>query len=101
MWRGNLRCPFQGSERVDAGSAGIPSSNTLRCHVLASSLATRLAYAFQPSGLRTGSPPSPPPHSIRPTVRRLLRSPRLLGPGPRGQLLLSEFRRPSSVVPRS
>lgn len=30
----------------------------------------------------TGSPPSPPPRSIRPTVRRLLRSPRLSGPGP-------------------
>ena len=27
-------------------------------------------------------PPSPPPRSIRPTVRRLLRSPRLSGPGP-------------------
>src|ERR1700730_5389793 len=34
------------------------------------------------SGLRTGSPPSPPPHLIRPTVRLLLRSPRLSGPGP-------------------
>jgi len=30
----------------------------------------------RPSGLRTGSPPFPPPQSIRPTVRRLLRSPR-------------------------
>ncbi len=38
---------------------------------------TRLAYEFQPGGLRTGSPSSPPPHSIRLTVRRLLRSPRL------------------------
>lgn len=47
----------------------------------------RLAYDFQPGGLRTGSPPSPPPHSIRLTVRLLLRSPRLLGPGPRGQML--------------
>src|SRR5262245_65959132 len=28
-------------------------------------------------GLRAGSPPSPPPRSIRPIVRRLLRSPRL------------------------
>jgi hypothetical protein len=27
-------------------------------------------------GLRAGSPPSPPPQLIRPTVRRLLRSPR-------------------------
>ncbi len=27
-------------------------------------------------GLRAGSPPSPPPRLIRPTVRRLLRSPR-------------------------
>lgn len=33
-------------------------------------------------GLRTGSPSSPPPRSIHPTVRRLLRSPRLSGPGP-------------------
>lgn len=48
---------------------------------------TRLAYAFQPGGLRTGSPSSPPPHLIRLTVRLLLWSPRLLGPGPRGQLL--------------
>lgn len=30
----------------------------------------------QPGGLRAGSPPSPPPHLIRPSVRRLLRSPR-------------------------
>lgn len=36
----------------------------------------------RPGGLRAGSPPSPPPRSIRPTVRRLLRSPRLSGPGP-------------------
>jgi hypothetical protein len=36
----------------------------------------------QPGGLRAGSPPSPPPRLIRPTVRRLLRSPRLSGPGP-------------------
>jgi hypothetical protein len=28
----------------------------------------RLAYDFQPSGLRAGSPPSPPPRLIRPTV---------------------------------
>jgi hypothetical protein len=32
---------------------------------------------FAPGGLRTGSPPSPPPRLIRPTVRRLPRSPRL------------------------
>jgi hypothetical protein len=37
----------------------------------------------QPGGLRTGSPPSPPPRLIRPTVRRLPRSPRFSGPGPR------------------
>ncbi len=36
----------------------------------------------RPGGLRAGSPPSPPPRLIRPTVRRLLRSPRLSGPGP-------------------
>jgi hypothetical protein len=36
----------------------------------------------QPSGLRTGSPPFPPPRLIRLTVRLLLRSPRLSGPGP-------------------
>lgn len=36
----------------------------------------------RPGGLRAGSPPSPPPHLIRPTVRLLLRSPRLSGPGP-------------------
>jgi len=30
----------------------------------------------QPGGLRAGSPPSPPPHLIRSSVRRLLRSPR-------------------------
>jgi len=35
----------------------------------------------RPGGLRAGSPPSPPPRSIRPTVRRLPRSPRLSGPG--------------------
>ena len=39
-------------------------------------------YGGRPGGLRTGSPPSPPPRSIRPTVRRLPRSPRLSGPGP-------------------
>ncbi len=39
-------------------------------------------YRGRPGGLRTGSPPSPPPRSIRPTVRRLPRSPRLSGPGP-------------------
>jgi hypothetical protein len=31
---------------------------------------------------RAGSPPFPPPSSIRPTVRRLRRAPRLMGPGP-------------------
>ena len=40
-------------------------------------------YDGRPGGLRTGSPPSPPPRSIRPTVRRLPWSPRLSGPGPR------------------
>lgn len=45
----------------------------------------RLAYDFQPGGLRAGSPPSPPPPSIRLIVRRLRRSPRLMGPGPREQ----------------
>ena len=39
-------------------------------------------YDGRPGGLRAGSPPSPPPRSIRPTVRRLPRSPRLSGPGP-------------------
>src|SRR3546814_4303923 len=52
---------------------------------------------LRPGGLRTGSPSSPPPRSIRPTVRRLPRSPRFTccpklgcstaegrsGPGPR------------------
>ena len=33
---------------------------------------------------QTGSPPSPSPHLIRSTVRRLLRSPRFMGPGPQG-----------------
>ena len=39
-------------------------------------------YDCRPGGLRTGSPPSPPPRLIRPTVRLLPRSPRLSGPGP-------------------
>ena len=39
-------------------------------------------YDGRPGGLRAGSPPSPPPRSIRPTVRRLPRSPRFSGPGP-------------------
>ena len=39
------------------------------------------AYDGRPGGLRTGSPPSPPPRSICPAVRRLPRSPRLSGPG--------------------
>ena len=39
-------------------------------------------YGDRPGGLRAGSPPSPPPRSIRPTVRRLPRSQRLSGPGP-------------------
>ena len=39
-------------------------------------------YEGRPGGLRTGSPPSPPPRLIRPTVRLLLRSPRFSGPGP-------------------
>lgn len=33
-------------------------------------------------GLRTGSPPSPPSPLIRPSRRRLLWSPRSMGPGP-------------------
>jgi hypothetical protein len=33
---------------------GIPSSNTLQDHVLAPSAAMRLAYGFQPGGLRAG-----------------------------------------------
>lgn len=45
----------------------------------------RLAYDFQPGALSAGSPPSPPPRLIRPSVRRLPRSPRLMGPGPHGQ----------------
>ncbi len=45
-------------------------------------------YDGQPSGLRAGSPPSPHPCLIRPTVRRLPWSPRLLGPGPR-QIILT------------
>lgn len=36
----------------------------------------------RPGGLRTGSPSSPPPPSIRPTRRRLRWSRRLMGPGP-------------------
>jgi hypothetical protein len=39
-------------------------------------------YERRPGGLRTGSPPSPPPRLIRPTVRLLPRSPRFLSPGP-------------------
>jgi hypothetical protein len=44
--------------------------------------AMRSDYEFRPGGLRTGSPPSPPPRLIRPTVRLLPRSPRLSRPGP-------------------
>lgn len=58
----------------------------------------RLAYDFEPGGLRPGSPPSPPPHSIRPTVRRLLRSPRFRVRVPTDALCV-RIRRPSSAVP--
>ncbi len=54
-------------------------------------------YDGRPGGLRTGSPPSPPPRSIRPTVRRLPRSPRLSGPGPhRGRPPPAAADRPAS-----
>ena len=39
-------------------------------------------YVGRPGGLPAGSPPFPPPCSIRPIVRRLPWSPRLSGPGP-------------------
>jgi hypothetical protein len=58
--------------------------------------ATRPAYDFQPGGLRAGSPPSPPPHSIRPIVRRLLRSPRLRVRVPTDACV--RVRRPSPAV---
>jgi hypothetical protein len=66
-------------------SAGVPSrtvprhackDRSRRCGHAAGENSSR------PSGLRAGSPPSPPPRLIRPTVRRLPRSPRLSGPGP-------------------
>ena len=47
----------------------------------------------RPDRLRTGSPPSLPPRSIRPTVRCLPRSPRFSGPG-----LLGVVRRVDAVV---
>jgi hypothetical protein len=43
---------------------------------------TASEISCRPGGLWTGSPSSPPPRSIRITVRRLPRSPRLSGPGP-------------------
>ena len=66
-------------------SAGVPSrtvprhackDRSRRCGHAAGEKSSR------PSGLRAGSPPSPPPRLIRLTVRRLPRSPRLSGPGP-------------------
>ncbi len=39
--------------------------------------------SIRTGGLRAGSPPFPTPRSIRPAVRRLPRSPRFMGPGPR------------------
>lgn len=60
----------------------------------------QLAYDCQPSGLRSGSPSFPPPPLIRPTVRRLLRSPRFMGPGPQRTGMPSGLRRPWPVVPR-
>ena len=60
------------------------SLNTLL--TLSGSSAGRMSFSRRNDGRlcghRTGSPPSPPPRSIRPTVQLLLRSPRLLGPGP-------------------
>ena len=61
---------------------------------------TRPAYVGRPGGLRTGSPSSPPPRLIRPTVRRLPRSPRLSGPGPH-RLFGSGLRRHRIGSPRS
>lgn len=70
----------------DGKDKSLPSQGR-HAHVMRkrSRLHMRLAYDFQPGGPSMGSPPSPPPHLIRPAVRRLLWSPRLLGPGPRGQ----------------
>ena len=63
---------LSGATACDAGRRGRPWIGRPRSR----------PYGGRPGGLRTGSPPSPPPRSIRPTVRRLPRSPRLSGPGP-------------------
>src|SRR5689334_987809 len=82
----NRRCGDSYARRAGASLNGIPTTDTSPGARHTQARRTRLAYGFQPGGLRAGSPPSPPPHSIRPTVRRLLWSPRLMGPGPRGRV---------------
>jgi hypothetical protein len=62
--------------------------------------AMRSAYERRPGGLRTGSPPSPPPRLIRPIVRLLPRSPRLSGPGPHQRPCRSGVSCPTRVRPQ-
>lgn len=53
----------------------------------------------RPDGLRAGSPPSPSPRSIRLTVRRLPRSPRLSGPGPHCSHSAADLASPKLSIP--
>ena len=53
----------------------------------------------RPDGLRAGSPPSPSPRSIRLTVRRLPRSPRLSGPGPHCPHSAADLASPKLSIP--
>lgn len=53
----------------------------------------------RPDGLRAGSPPSPSPRSIRLTVRRLPRSPRLSGPGPHCPHSAADLTSPKLSIP--
>ncbi len=71
-----------GPQIFPRSSTGTPSVR--RAHELRG---TRPIIWDRPGGLRTGSPPSPPPRLIRPIVRLLPRSPRLSGPGPHQPVL--------------
>jgi hypothetical protein len=76
---GSGRHEGRAGEAVLTPAAGTPNKHHGRTHI---ARPMRSAYECRPGGLRTGSPPSPPPRLIRPIVRLLPRSPRLSGPGP-------------------
>ena len=110
-------CHLDGARQTARGRAAASQNTRLGLsprHALTNNppLIDRLSsqpYVGWLSGLRTGSPPFPPPRLIRPTVRLLLRPPRFSGPGPHRwpcqpaarQGSLSPIRLPSAPFLRS